>query len=111
MHQIDVADALLFVTPLAVSTLALTAMHFYPWHRGARPLRRVDAYALGTLVTVGVPVVTMLLAALLTMRHSELFWAALLVVNALVSGATVNLCYVIDAGRALGLEDVSDARH
>lgn len=104
--NIEIADVLLFVAPLAASTLALTAMHFFPWHRGARPLRRVDAYALGTLVTVGVPVLTMLLAAVLAMPQRELFWAALLTVNSLVSGATVSACYAIDNGRALGLEDV-----
>lgn len=108
MQTIEVRDALLFATPLVVSSLALTAMHFFPWNRGVRPLERTTAYALGTLVTVGVPVLAMLAAALLAMPQGELFWAALLIVNALVSGATVNGCYWLDKSRGLTLEDVAN---
>lgn len=43
-------------------------------------------------------------------RRGELFWAALLVVNALISGATVNACYWIDGARALTLEDAANER-
>lgn len=104
--NIDLRDALLFVTPLAVSALSLTAMHFFPWHRGAKPLARTTAYALGTLATVGIPALTMLLAAVLSMPQGELFWAALLLCNALVSGGAVNFCYWIDASRAISLDEV-----
>jgi len=110
MEAIEVRDILLFGTPLVISSLSLATLHWLPWNRGVRELKRTTAYAMGTLVTVGVPAVTMLVAALLAMPQGEVFWAALLLVNALVSGATVNACYMVDAVRALTLEDVADER-
>jgi hypothetical protein len=79
----------------------LAALHWYPW----RGLSRVAAYALGTCVTVGVPVLTMLAAALLETGYSELTWAAFLVANTIVCGATVQLAYLVDSRRPLTLED------
>lgn len=103
-------SGLLFILPLAASAVSLTALHYFPWNRGARPLKRTTAYALGTLVTVGVPILAMLVAALLGVSRGELFWAAMLALNALVSGATVNACYWIDGSRALTLEDAARER-
>ena len=105
-----VFSGLLFIGPLMASAVSLTALHYFPWNRGVRPLKRTTAYALGTLVTVGVPVVAMLVAALVGVSRGELFWAALLTLNALVSGGTVNACYWIDGTRALTLEDAARER-
>lgn len=110
MNNIEVSDMILFVAPLVTSSLSLAALHWLPWNRGVRPLTRTTAYTVGTLVTVGVPVMAMLTAALLEIPHGELFWAAVLVANALVSGATVNACYLIDSVRALSLEDMANER-
>lgn len=98
-----------FAAPPAASSLALAALHWFPWHGGARPLARVDAYAVGTLVVVGVPVATMLLTAALGIVYGQLFWAALLAANVAVSGATVRLAYWIDSRKALTLEDAHAA--
>lgn len=103
-------DALLFGLPLLFSSITLAAMHWFPWHNGARPLDRVPAYAAGTLVVVGVPVLTMLLAASLGLHRLEWFWAALFTANSLVSGGTVSLAYWIDSRRAVTLEDGHAAR-
>jgi hypothetical protein len=61
-------------------------------------------------VTVGVPVVTMLLAAALGLAYGPLFWAALLVANTVASGVSVSLAYWVDEQRAVTLDDVSEAR-
>ena len=98
-------DVLMFALPLAFSATALAAMHWFPWHSGTRPLGRVAAYTAGATVVVGVPVLTMLLAAVLGIHRLEWFWATLLVANTAVSGVTVNLAYWIDSRRALTLED------
>ena len=98
-------DALLFGLPLLFSSITLAALHWFPWHNGARPLGRVAAYAAGTAVVVGVPVLTMLTAATLGYHRLEWFWAVLLVANTLVSGGTVRLAYWIDSRRAVTLED------
>lgn len=106
----EIEQALLVGIPLVVSSLSLTAMHFFPWNRGAHPLKATSAYALGTLVTVGVPASTMALAAALNAPQDETFWVALLVANTAVSGATVHLCYWVDEGRAVGRDEVGHAR-
>lgn len=103
---IEVGDALLFVAPLCASAVTLAAMHWFP---GAKELEKPQAYALGTLVTVGVPAVTMLLAEVLALPQGGLFWAAFLLMNALVSGFTVNGCYWLDSKRAISLDEVADA--
>lgn len=103
-------DVLIFVLPLVFSAITLAAMHWFPWHSGTRPLGRVAAYTAGTTVVVGVPVLTMLLAAVLGIHRLEWFWAALLVANTAVSGGTVSLAYWIDSRRALTLEDDHAAR-
>lgn len=105
MQTIEVADIVLFALPLAASAISLTTLHFLPWNGGTKPLERTTAYAVGTLVTVGVPASTMIMAALLGLHYGELFWAALLVVNALVSGAAVNVCYWLDGTRAISLDE------
>jgi hypothetical protein len=104
--SIEIADALLFVAPLAASTVTLAAMHWFP---GATELEKPQAYALGTLVTVGVPVATMLLAVLLAMPQGEVFWAALLAANTAVSWAAVKACYWIDKRRPITLDEVTNA--
>ncbi len=73
-------------------------------------LTRIEAYTAGTLVTVGVPALTMLLAAAVGMPQGELFWAALLTANAVVSGLTVKAAYWYDSRRAITRQDVHDAR-
>ena len=98
-------DLLLFGLPLLFSAVSLFALHWFPWHGGARPLSRTDAYTIGTLIVVGLPVLTMLLGALLGQLRGQVFWAVLLLANMAVSGATVHLAYWIDSRRALTLED------
>lgn len=98
-------DVLLFVVPLLISASALAALHWFPWHNGTRPLGRLAAYTVGTSVVVGVPVTTMLVAAGLGEHRLEWFWAALLLANSAVSGATVGIAHWIDARSALTLED------
>lgn len=106
----EAIDLLLFVLPLLFSVVTLAAMHWFPWHNGTQQLGRVAAYTAGTIVTIGVPALTMLLAASFGLRYSEIFWAAFLVVNALVSGGTVRVAYWIDSRRALSLEDAHATR-
>lgn len=106
MQSIELRDILLFGTPLGASALSLGLMHWLPWNGGAKALERTTAYALGTIVTVGIPAMTMLVAHALGLHRNELFWAALLIVNALVSGGTVNAAYWIDNSRAITLDEV-----
>jgi len=107
--DIPLHDLLLFAAPLGASAITLAAIHWFP---GARELSRTTAYAIGTLVTVGVPAAAMLLAAALGLSRGELFWATLLLTNALVSGATVNLAYWIDGKlpHAITLDEVANER-
>jgi hypothetical protein len=109
MSQILLQDAVVFLAPPVASTVTLAALHWFPWHGGIRPLSRVVAYALGTGVTVGVPVITMVLTAALGLAYGSLFWAALLLANAFISGAAVGMAYWIDGHRALTLDDWSEA--
>ena len=109
--MVRLADLLLFAAPLLVSALTLALMHWFPWKDGMDVLSRVEAYAAGTLVTVGVPVVAMLIATALSLHQGELFWAALLVANTAVSGATVKLAYWYDTKRAIERGDVCNARN
>jgi protein-S-isoprenylcysteine O-methyltransferase Ste14 len=44
----ETSDVLLFVLPILFSVVSLAALHWFPWHSGARPLGRVAAYAAGT---------------------------------------------------------------
>lgn len=108
--MVRLLDLLLFAAPLFISALTLALMHWFPWKDGFDVLTRIEAYAAGTLVTVGVPVLTMLIAAAVGVQQGELFWAALLTVNATVSGATVKLAYWYDGKRAISHEDVRNAR-
>lgn len=103
-------DVLLFVLPILFSVVSLAALHWFPWYSGARPLGRVAAYAAGTAVVVGVPVLTMIVVAALGIHRLEWFWATLLVVNTAFSGGTVSLAHWIDSRRALTLEDGRAAR-
>lgn len=109
MSQIELVDILTFSTPILVSSLSLAAAHWFPWHNGARPLRRQSAYTVGTAVVVGVPVATMLLSVALGAHYPTLFWAALLAVNTVMAGATVNVAYWIDSRRAIGHGEVANA--
>lgn len=108
--MVRVADLLMFLAPLLVSALALACMHWFPWKSGADILTRIEAYTAGTLVTVGVPVLAMLLAAALSLHYGELFWASLLTANTAVSGATVKLAYWYDGKRAINQQDMRHAR-
>ena len=103
-------DALLCLLPLLISALSLAVIHWFPWHGGARPLGRIAAYSAGTAIVVGVPVVTMLVAAYLGQHRLEWFWIGLLLTNTAVSGGTVSLAYWIDSRRALTLEDEHAAK-
>lgn len=107
--ELQLADIVTFAAPPVVSALSLGLAHWFPWHNGARILDRRTAYAIGTSVVVGVPVTTMLLAAALGLHYDQLWWAALLLVNTAVSGATVNLAYWIDSRRAVTREEAHDA--
>lgn len=107
--QLELADLVVFCAPLAASAITLSALHWFPWHGGARVLSRTTAYAVGTLVVVGVPVAAMLLTYALGLFYGQLFWATLLAANVLVSGATVHLAYWVDSRRALTLEDAHAA--
>lgn len=108
--MVRLADLLLFAAPLTVSALTLALMHWFPWKDGMDVLSRIEAYTAGTLVTVGVPVAAMLIAAAVGLNQGELFWATLLTVNAAVSGATVAAAYWYDGKRAITRQDVHDAR-
>lgn len=107
--MIHLHDILLFAFPLCTSALLLAALHWLPWNGGAKELDRITAYTVGTSVVVGVPVLTMVLAAALQLNRNELFWAAMLLTNMLVSGGTVKLCYWIDSTRTVTLDEVSHA--
>lgn len=106
--NVPLHDLLLFAGPLSASAVTLAAMHWFP---GARRLERTTAYAFGTIATVGIPVVTMVLAAALGFARDELFWASVLVANTLIAGGTVKLAYWIDSKQPLTLEDAASERH
>lgn len=109
--NIQLSDALLFLLPPAVSGVLLLALHWFPWHNGVRDLDRMTAYAVGTVVTVGVPVTAMLVAAAQSLVYGPLFWAMLLLVNTAACGLAVSFAYWVDGQRALSLDDVAEARH
>ncbi len=88
---------------LAFSALALSLLHWFPWPK--RPACG-EAYALGTAVLVGAPVATMVLTHAAGQALGQLFWAGLLVANAVIGGATLLLAYGIDKRRPVNLEDV-----
>lgn len=89
-------DLLIFGMTGVVSGLALLAAHYFPWNRNRAELERTTAYAIGTSVVVGVPVIAMLLTVLMGDSRGELFWALLLVANTAVCGTTVKLAYWVD---------------
>ena len=88
---------------LAFSVLALGLLHWFPW---PTRLKRVEAYTLGTSVLLGAPVAAMVITHAAGLVYGQLFWAALLVANAAVGGATVLVAYEIDKHRPVNLEDV-----
>lgn len=51
----------------------------------------------------------MLLSAALGLSYSSLFWAALLIANAVASGVAVGFAYWVDSRLPVSLEDVSNA--
>lgn len=105
MPVLQLRDVLLFGVPLALSASSLAAMHWYPWRgEGNLRLTRVEAYSMGTLVVVGLPVAAMGLSIAMQIVVSLWFWMALLVANMLVGGATVSVAYWVDEKRPLGLE-------
>lgn len=105
--MLDVSQVLLLGVPVALSVTTLTALHWYPWNKGTKPLGRVASYTLGTAVVVGYPIAAMIAAIILAMPQGESFWVALLSLNTLASGAAVNIAYWIDGNRAVGIEEVS----
>lgn len=108
MGTITPSSLMLLGIPIAMSTISLAMLHWYPWNKGTRPLPRIRAYTVGTAVVVGFPVAAMLAAVALHAPQGELFWAALLLLNTLASGATVNIAYWIDGNRAISTEEASD---
>jgi hypothetical protein len=105
--EVRLMDVVLVSATLSATSSVLAVMHWFPWHGGARALRRTTAYAMGTSVVVGVPALAMVLVAAMGFAYREVFWAALLVVNALVAGVTVNVAYWIDGKRAVGHREVA----
>lgn len=111
MSVLQLRDVLLFGVPLVLSSTLLGLLHWFPWNGGSVELTRMQAYTTGTLVVVGVPVAAMLVASAVEMEAGQLFWAALLVANTVVSGATVKVAYWIDSGKAIGQEEMSHGTH
>ncbi len=105
MQILELRSALLFGVSIALSVTTLAAMHWYPWNRGTAPLARTTAYAMGTSIVVGFPVIAILIASALGLQYSQLVWAALLVANTAVSGATVKTAYWIDSAKAITLDE------
>lgn len=107
--MLENAELVLFVTPIALSCSTLAATHWFPWHNGTQPLQRTTAYAVGTSVVVGFPVLAMLISAAWQLDIGALFWALLLMANVAASGTTVLAAYWIDGRRALSGNEVHDA--
>lgn len=105
--MLDVSQTLLLGVPVALSVSTLSALHWYPWNKGTKPLGRVAAYTVGTAVVVGYPIAAMLAAIVLGLPQNELFWAGLLATNTFASGAAVNIAYWIDGNRAVGINEVN----
>lgn len=103
-------NVLLFVTPLLFSAVAMAALHWFPWHRGAAELSRLGAYTAGTMVVVGVPAAAMIVAHFAGLDVPAVTWAGLLLANAAVSGITVQLAYWYDNRLAITSDDVHHAR-
>lgn len=106
MLELQLHDVISFAAPPVISVLTTAVLHWFP---GATAQHAITRYALGTAVTVGVPAAAMLLSAALGLSYGHLFWAALLLVNAIVSGATVNIAYWIDRHLPITLDDVAEA--
>jgi hypothetical protein len=107
---LELQDILLFGAPIVGACLLLGVAHWYPWNRGAKPLRRREAYAIGTSVVVGSPISAMLLAQAMAIPKDEWFWIAHLIVNTAACGITVSVAHWIDEGTAIGLrEGTNDA--
>lgn len=96
---------LTFTLTITLTILFLLTTHWFPWNRGARPLSRLTAYAIGTLGIVGIPVAAMLLTDGLGIHITTRAWAGLLMLNTLAAGASVHIAYYIDNSRALNLDD------
>ena len=88
---------------LALTALTLANLHWFPW---PTRLKRVEAYALGVAVLLGVPIGAMVITHAAGLVYGQLFWAGLLVANAAVGGGTVIVAYAIDKRRPVNLEDV-----
>lgn len=97
--QIRVAVA---AVVLALTALTLGNLHWYPW---PQRLKRVEAYTVGVAVLLGYPIAAMVLTHVAGLAYGQLFWAGLLLANALAGGATVRLAYAIDKRRPINLED------
>lgn len=104
MLEMQLHHAVTLTAAPLISATTLAAMHWFPH----RPRGHVARYALGTSVVVGVPVAAMLVTAALGLAYPSLFWAALLVVNTAIGGATVAGAYWLDSRRAVGHEEVRD---
>jgi hypothetical protein len=106
--EMQLHDAVAFTAPLILSGIATAALHWFPGAQGQHALTR---YVLGTGVTVGIPAAAMLLTAALGLAYGHVFWAALLVVNAAVAGATVAAAYWIDATAPVSLDDIAEEQN
>lgn len=106
--EMQLHDAVVFLAPPLASAVTTAALHWFP---GAKAQHALLRYVLGTLVTVGIPVAAMLLTEALGLAYGHLFWAALLVVNAAVAGATVAVAYWIDATLPVSLDTLAEAQN
>ncbi len=88
---------------LSLTALSLSTLHWFPW---STRLKRVDAFVVGVAVLLGVPIGAMVITHAAGLAYGQLFWAGLLVANAVVGGTTVVLAYAIDRRRPMNLEDV-----
>jgi hypothetical protein len=104
MDTETVAEVLLFTLPLVISAVTVAAMHWFP---GSKQLSGINAYALHIGATVGVPIMTFLVADLLEMPHDWVYTAVFLMANTMACGITEGFCSWFDKKQPLGLEDTT----
>lgn len=99
-------DLLLYGVAGLVSSATLAAFHWTPVGGGANVRDRRICYALGTAVVIGVPAAAMKIASAMGYERPQSYWAAFLLTNTFVSGLAVQVCYLIDDGQPVSLDDV-----
>jgi hypothetical protein len=92
---------LLFGLPLCLSVLIVMTLHWMPLRKrdGSREFL-LACYTMGSLISIGITVCTMLIAPAVGLEPDTYFWIALLVVIAVANNLTVRLCYWIDDSKA-----------